>query len=134
MHLAIRHRSRIKLLHFPDALLDDPHHRLRGEHTQPFPKTEQFPFQFKIRYHLDGKSGPPICCSDNLLRWMKHSTFKGTVLEQMGVGRLIHQGMQIPARVRKWGEKWIIEMPVQHTLVKQLLKSWNEISLAEVKT
>ena len=42
--------------------------------------------------------------------------------------------MQIPARVRKWGEKWIIEMPAQHTLVKQMLKSWDEISLAEVKT
>ena len=74
-----------------------------------------------------------VATTNNLLRWMKHSTFKGTVLEQMGVGRLIHQGMQIPARVRKWGEKWIIEMPAQHTLVKQLLKSWNEISLAEVR-
>jgi hypothetical protein len=26
------------------------------------------------------------------------------------------------------------EMPAQHTLVKQLLKSWNEISMTEVKT
>ena len=75
-----------------------------------------------------------VATTNNMLRWLKHSTFKGTVLERMGVGRLIHQGMQIPARVRKWGEKWIIEMPAQHTLVKQLLKSWNEIIMTEVKT
>jgi hypothetical protein len=75
-----------------------------------------------------------VATTNNLLRWLKHKTFKGTILEQMGVGRLIHQGMQIPAKVRKWGEKWIIEMPAQHTLVKQLLKSWSAISLKEVKT
>lgn len=75
-----------------------------------------------------------VATTNNVLRWMKHSTFKGTILEQMGVGRLIHQGMQIPARVRKYADKWIIEMPAQHTLVKQLLKSWNEINITEVKT
>jgi hypothetical protein len=75
-----------------------------------------------------------VATTNNLLRWMKHSTFRGTVLEQMGVGRLIHQAMQIPARVRRRGDRWIIEMPAQHTLVKQLLKSWDEISIAEVKT
>jgi hypothetical protein len=52
----------------------------------------------------------------------------------MGLGRLIHQAMQIPARMCKWGEKRIIEMPAQHTLVKQLMKSWKELKPAPVDT
>jgi hypothetical protein len=75
-----------------------------------------------------------VATTNNLLRWLKHSTFKGTVLEKLGVGRLVHQAMQIPARIHKWGDKWKIEMPAQHTLVKQLINSWDELRLAAVDT
>jgi hypothetical protein len=59
---------------------------------------------------------------------MQKSRFRGTILAKIGLGRLIRQGMQIPARVTKKAEKWIVEMPRQHHLVKQLLKSWAELS------
>lgn len=69
-----------------------------------------------------------VATTNNLLRWMQKSTFRGTILEKIGLGRLIRQGMQIPARVTRKAEKWIVEMPKQHHLVKQLLKSWAELS------
>lgn len=75
-----------------------------------------------------------VATTNNLLRWMKHTTFKGTEFEKMGIGRIIHQAMQIPARIRRWGERWIIEMPSQHHLVKQLMKSWGELNRAAVDT
>lgn len=75
-----------------------------------------------------------VATTNNLLRWLKHTTFKGTVIEKLGVSRLIHEAMQIPARIHKWGEKWRIEMPAEHTLVKQLLKSWDEIRMASGET
>ena len=75
-----------------------------------------------------------VATTNNMLRWLKHTTFKGTVLEKLGVGRLIHEAMQIPARIHKWGEKWRIEMPAQHTLVRQLINNWDELRLAAVDT
>ena len=75
-----------------------------------------------------------VATTSNLLRWMKHTTFKGTEIEKMGVGRIIHQAMQIPARIGRCGERWIIEMPAQHCLVKQLMKSWSELNRAGVDT
>ena len=75
-----------------------------------------------------------VATTNNVLRWMRHTTFKGTEIEKMGVGRLINQAMQIPARIRRRGERWIIEMPAQHCLVKQLMKSWSELNRAAVDT
>jgi hypothetical protein len=72
-----------------------------------------------------------VATTSNVLRWLKHSTFKETVIEKLGIGRLIKEGMQIPARIHKWGEKWRIEMPAEHHLVKQLLRSCGELSLSE---
>jgi hypothetical protein len=71
-----------------------------------------------------------VATTNNLPRWLQHSTFRRTELEQLGLGRLIHQVMQIPARIHRWGQKWIIEVPQQHHLVKQLLKSWPQLTLA----
>lgn len=75
-----------------------------------------------------------VATTNNLLRWMKHSTFRGTELEKMGLSRLIHQAMQIPGRIKRRGRKWIMEMPAQHHLVKQLMRSWRELNLALVDT
>jgi hypothetical protein len=75
-----------------------------------------------------------VATTNNLLRRMKHTTFKGTELGKMGLGRLINQAMQIPARIRRWGERWIIEIPSQHHLVKQLMKGWKELNPAPVDT
>lgn len=70
-----------------------------------------------------------VATTNNLLRWLQHSTFRQTELERLGLGRLIRQAMQIPARLRQRGESWIVELPQQHHLVKQLVKSWSALSL-----
>jgi hypothetical protein len=70
-----------------------------------------------------------VATTNNLLRWMQHTTFRGTELAKMGMKRLVHEAMQIPARIRKAGSRWVVEMPREHTLVKLLLKSWGELSL-----
>jgi hypothetical protein len=75
-----------------------------------------------------------VATTNNLLRWMKHSTFRGTELEKLGLSRLIHQAMQIPGRIKRWGRKWVVEMPAQHHLVKQLMRSWMELKPAAVDT
>lgn len=68
-----------------------------------------------------------VATTNNVLRWLQHSTFRHTVLEQMGLGRLIRQAMHIPARIRRWGDHWVIQLPKQHHLVQQLLKNWSEL-------
>ena len=75
-----------------------------------------------------------VATTNNLLRWLKHSTFKGTELEKMGLKRLVHEAMQIPASIRKIGKRWIVEIPAQHSLVKLLLRSWSGLSLAAEDT
>ncbi len=75
-----------------------------------------------------------VATTNNLLRWMQQTTFKGTELAKMGLKRLVHEAMQIPARIKKIGSKWRVEMPAEHNLVKLLLKSWDELSLAAADT
>lgn len=65
-----------------------------------------------------------IATTNNLLRWLQHRVFRQTELERIGLGRLIRQAMQIPARIFQRGENWIVEMPQQHHLVKLLQQSW----------
>jgi Transposase DDE domain group 1 len=68
-----------------------------------------------------------VATTNNLLRWLQHSSFKGTELEKMGLGRLVNKAMQIPARIKRWGRRWIVELPQQHYIVKQLSKSWSQL-------
>lgn len=70
-----------------------------------------------------------VATTNNLLRWMKHSTFRGTEIEKMGLKRIVREAMQIPGRIKKKGKRWVVEMPREHPLVKLLLRSWSELSL-----
>jgi hypothetical protein len=65
-----------------------------------------------------------VATTNNLLRWLQHRVFRQTELERIGLGRLIRQAMQIPARIFRRGETWIVEMPRQHHLVRLLEQSW----------
>lgn len=69
-----------------------------------------------------------VATTNNLLRWLQHTTFKGTALEEMGLGRLVKQAMQIPARIKRWGKRLVVELPQQHYLVKQLARTWSKLS------
>jgi hypothetical protein len=42
--------------------------------------------------------------------------------------------MQIGGKIYKEGRKWIVEIRAEHTLVKQLMKSWKQLRPAMVDT
>ena len=65
-----------------------------------------------------------VATTNNLLRWMKHSVFKNTQIEQMGICRIVHCAMQIPARIKRWGNRILVEFPARHHLVASLAKTW----------
>jgi hypothetical protein len=65
-----------------------------------------------------------VATTNNLLRWMKHSVFRNTAIERMGICRIIHGAMQIPARIKKYGGRTLVEFPARHHLVASLLKTW----------
>ena len=68
-----------------------------------------------------------VATTNNLLRWMKHSLFKGTEIERMGICRLVHSAMQIPARIRRSGNRLVVEFPVRHHLIAALSRDWPEM-------
>jgi len=82
-------------------------------------RTKHFPGQALFQFL--------VATTNNLLRWMKHTLFKGTEIEHMGICRLVHSAMQIPARIRKLGKKIIVEFPARHHLVAALSRSWPEM-------
>jgi hypothetical protein len=75
-----------------------------------------------------------VATTNNLLKWMRHSTFRGTEVEKMGASRIVKEVMQVAGRIKREGMKWIVEMPAEHWLVKQLKKSWNQLRPLAVDT
>lgn len=75
-----------------------------------------------------------VATTNNLLKWMRHSTFRGTEVEKMGVSRIVREVMQIGGRIKREASKWIVEIPAEHWLVKQLMKSWKQLRPAMVDT
>jgi len=75
-----------------------------------------------------------VATTNNLLKWMRHTTFMGTEIEKMGVSRIVREVMQIAGRIKREGRKWVVEMPAEHWLVKQLMKSWNQLRPVPVDT
>ena len=71
-----------------------------------------------------------VATTNNILRWMQHRVFRKTELERLGLGRLIRQAMQIPARIFHLGCKWIVQLPAQHHLVSLLARSWPALILS----
>lgn len=65
-----------------------------------------------------------VATTNNLLRWMKHSMFKNTEVERMGASRLVHSAMQIPARIKRWGDRVLVEFPARHHLIASLATTW----------
>jgi hypothetical protein len=65
-----------------------------------------------------------VATTNNLLRWMQHRTFRQTELERIGLKRLVHRAMQIPARIIRRGTRLIVELPQRHYLVRLLEQSW----------
>jgi len=69
-----------------------------------------------------------VSTTNNLLRWMQHQVFQETVLEKIGLKRLIHCAMQIPARIVQQDDQWIVELPQKHYLVKLLENDWQPLT------
>jgi len=68
-----------------------------------------------------------VATTSNFLRWMQKTTFRGTELARMGLTRLISEAMQIPARIRRSGQLWTIELPSRHPIVRKLLGTWKPL-------
>jgi len=79
-------------------------------------RTKYFPGQAMFQFL--------VATTNNLLRWMKHSVFKNTEIEAMGICRIVHCAMQIPARIKTWGNRTLVEFPARHHLIASLIKSW----------
>jgi len=63
-----------------------------------------------------------VASTNNLLRWFRHAMLKGSEFEGYGLKRIIHQLMQIPARLIRSGRRWSVEFPRHHTQAAKLLK------------
>jgi hypothetical protein len=68
-----------------------------------------------------------VATTNNLLRWMKHSLFKNTPIEQMGICRLVRCAMQIPAKIEKYGRRIVVKFPARHHLVHALASTWTQM-------
>lgn len=62
----------------------------------------------------------------NLLRWVQNTVFVGTELQQVGLSKLVHQAMRIPATIIRTATVWIIRLPEQARLIRQLINAWTE--------
>ena len=69
-----------------------------------------------------------VAMANNHLRRVQQTTFKQTPLERLGLKRLIHTALQVPAFVRRQGSKLIVDLPERHQIVRWLIGSWARIS------
>jgi hypothetical protein len=68
-----------------------------------------------------------VAMANNHLRRVQRTTFKQTPLAKLGLKRLIHTAMQVPAFVTRRGSKLIVSMPERHQIVQWLLGSWDRM-------
>jgi hypothetical protein len=61
-----------------------------------------------------------VAMANNQLRRVQETTFKQTPLAKLGLKRLIHTAMQVPAFVRRQGSKLIVSLPERHQIVQWL--------------
>ena len=60
----------------------------------------------------------------NLLRWVQHSTFADTPIENLGLTRLVTQVMRLPATITRTATTWIVSLPTLARLVHALVHAW----------
>jgi hypothetical protein len=71
-----------------------------------------------------------VAMTNNVLRWLQQEEWAGTVLEEVGLRRLVKEAMAIPARVRRAGRRVVVALERRHPLVRQLLRSWKPLMQA----
>lgn len=60
----------------------------------------------------------------NLLRWIQHTQFAQTPLEQAGLAKLVTQVRRIPATIVKQANVWLVLLPQTARLVRCLVNAW----------
>jgi hypothetical protein len=87
-------------------------------------------------HHLAGQSVFQflVATTNNLLRWMKHSLFKNTPVERMGICRLVQCAMHIPAKIVRCGRRILVKLPARHHLVRALARTWAQMLPPEPST
>jgi|YelNatPaOPRAMG01_1025707.scaffolds.fasta_scaffold80331_1 hypothetical protein len=103
------------------------------ETEESFFRSEQDAFgaQYLRTKHFEGEAAFLwlLASSINLLRWVQHTTFAGTPLEEAGLAKLVGQAMPIPATVIQEAQKWIVLVPETARLVRQVVSAWLQKAL-----
>jgi hypothetical protein len=62
----------------------------------------------------------------NLLRWVQHTQFADTPLEEVGLTKLVTQALRLPATVEQLTDHlWTVTFPATARLIHQLVAGWN---------
>jgi hypothetical protein len=98
------------------------------ETEESFFRAEQDAFgaQYLRTHQADGERAFLwlLASTVNLLRWVQESTFAATELQEVGLSKLVHQAMRIPATIIREAEAWIVVLPDLARLVRQLVSAW----------
>lgn len=100
------------------------------ETEESFFRAEQDAFgaQYLRTHKADGERAFlwMLASTINLLRWLQETTFAGTELQKVGLSKLAHQAMRIPASIVRDAETWVIILPQRARLVQKLVSAWVE--------
>ena len=68
-----------------------------------------------------------VALSNNLLRWLQQEAWAGTVLEHLGLTRLVKEAMAIGGRIRRARQTVVVTLERRHPLVRCLLANWKPL-------
>jgi hypothetical protein len=69
-----------------------------------------------------------VAMTNNLLRWLQQQEWAGTVLEEVGLTRLVKEGMAIGGQIQRQGSKVLVTLERRHPLVRRLLTQWRALT------
>jgi hypothetical protein len=69
-----------------------------------------------------------VALTNNLLRWLQQQEWAGTVLEEVGMTRLVKEGMAIGGRIERHGSTVLVTLERRHPLVRRLLTQWRALT------
>ena len=68
-----------------------------------------------------------VALANNVLKWMREATFAGTVVETLGLKRLVKEVLSLPAAVQRTADSIIVRLPSQTGIIRLLSASWKPL-------
>jgi hypothetical protein len=69
-----------------------------------------------------------VAMTNNLLRWLQQQEWSATELEEVGLTRLVKEGMAIGGRIQRHGKQVLVTLERRHPLVRRLLTQWKALA------